>query len=203
MAQQMKQADEAEGKGGKAQTENVFNTARGNSVRFKEQQQAQAPQQSPAEMPALRQPQAQNAPAADAAVRLAIPQPVTAAAGPAALQTLTGAPAMTEGARGVDAQAQAFGGGVGGGGVQQGMASAEDEARRMQTAGRISLAVDFPTEGQVLHFKKVKANAHLALTTSTPETWVRWQYLALALALAGVLGAVRRLVERRGRAAAL
>ena len=206
MAPQMKQAEAAEGKGGKVQTENFFNTARGNSVRFKEQQQAQMPQQQPAEMPALRQPQAQDAPAADAAARMETLAKMAAAAPaapPAGRNTFTGATAVTAGTLGIDARAQAFGGGAGGGGLAQGAASAEDEARRMQTAGRISLAVDFPTEGQVLHFKKVKANAHLTLTTGTPETWVRWQYLAAALALAGALLVVRRLVEKCGRVAQL
>ena len=69
----------------------------------------------------------------------------------------------------------------------------------IQPIAGISLAVDFPTEGQVLHFKKVKANAHLELTTGKPETWVRWRYLAVALALAGVLLALRRWWEKRGR----
>ena len=62
------------------------------------------------------------------------------------------------------------------------------DRKRGQCRRRVqSPAVNFPTEGEVLHFKKVKANAHLELTTSTPETWVRWRYLAVALALAGVL----------------
>jgi hypothetical protein len=72
----------------------------------------------------------------------------------------------------------------------------------LQAAGRVSLAVDFPMEGQVLHFKKVKGNAHLELTTTTPETWVRWKLLVLGVVLAGVLLGGRRLLEKRGWVAA-
>jgi hypothetical protein len=82
-----------------------------------------------------------------------------------------------------------------GGGVAPG--SAEAEAQRLQSAGRISLAVDFPTEGQVLHFKKVKSNAQLALTTFTPASFTRWEFLAVAIVLAGVLMLVPRLFARR------
>ena len=185
----MKQADKAEGKGEKVQTENFFNTARGNSVRFQEQQ-AQMQQQMPsqmAEQPATRQPMPQADLPAAAAVP-ARPQGLGNGFNPAP------AAASVSGNLQIATGTLTFGGGMGQG------RGAEDEARRLQTAGRISLAVDFPTEGQVLHFKKVKANARLELTTSTPETWVRWQYLGAALALAGVLLVIQRLAEGRGRA---
>src|SRR5207237_55923 len=74
---------------------------------------------------------------------------------------------------------------------------ADADAQRLQTAGRISLAVDFPTEGQLFHFKKVKANARLGLTVVSPESFARWQYLAVALALAGILAWLSRLADRR------
>ena len=189
LSQQMKQADKAEGKGEKVQTENFFNTARGNSVRFQEQQ-AQMQQQMPsqmAEQPATRQPMPQADLPAAAAVP-ARPQGLGNGFNPAP------AAASVSGNLQIATGTLTFGGGMGQG------RGAEDEARRLQTAGRISLAVDFPTEGQVLHFKKVKANARLELTTSTPETWVRWQYLGAALALAGVLLVIQRLAEGRGRA---
>ncbi len=76
-------------------------------------------------------------------------------------------------------------------------ASTEVNAQGLQPAGRISLAVDFPTEGQLFHFKKVKANARLGLTVVTPETFVRWKYLAVALVLAALLTWINRVMERR------
>ena len=148
----------------------VFNTARGNQTRFKQQQLEQQPAQMPQQM-VIANGAVQAPPAGAPVPGLPPSEPAAAVVG-----------------------GQAFGGGAGAGGFQQGQNAAEEDARRMQTAGRISLAVDFPTEGQVIHFKKVKANAHLSLTTHTPETWVRWQYLVAALGLSGVLLIVRRLV---------
>ena len=50
MAPQAKQIDDSGNEGGKAQAENFFNTARGNSERFKEQQRAQTPPPAPARL---------------------------------------------------------------------------------------------------------------------------------------------------------
>ncbi len=181
------QGDRQEEKGDKGQADTILNSARSNPALMKMQQGQMAQQQSPLNNagPAPSAPpnsQLQpNAPAGPGGV------PGNATPNPVVNQPLGGVNTYT-GTTTVNA-----------GGVLTNGVSPEDEAQRMQTTGRISLAVDFPTEGQVLHFKKVKANAHLELTTSTPETWVRWKFLALALVLAGALAALRRWVEKRGR----
>ena len=196
-AQTKDQLERAEGKGDKQQAETVFNTARGNTARFKGQQQAQTQQNMPAEVQQEIQkmiPAEPQAPAPDAPARLQLQPnapagPGGALANPLTPQQIFGGVNTYTGDTTVNAGTL----------MAPGAGAAEDEARRMQATGRISLAVDFPTEGQVLHFKKVKANAHLELTTSTPETWVRWRYLAVALALAGVLLALRSWWKKRGR----
>lgn len=68
---------------------------------------------------------------------------------------------------------------------------------RLQPEGRISLAVDFPTDGRVYHFKKVKAHANLDVTVTTPAAWTRWKWLALACALAALLAGLSRMMDRR------
>ena len=78
--------------------------------------------------------------------------------------------------------------------------SANAEAGRFQPTGRISLAVEFPTEGEVYHFKKVKASARLDLTVTDPGVFVRWQNLAIFLVLGGALYGLGRLFERRSAA---
>ena len=80
-------------------------------------------------------------------------------------------------------------------------ASQKDAVRQL---GRLSLAVDFPTQGHVHHFQKAKANAVLEIVLADPEIAARWMRiavfagLALLLALAGRLVAARRMrmVER-------
>jgi len=76
-------------------------------------------------------------------------------------------------------------------------ASAKSEAKGLQPTGRISLAVDFPTEGQIYHFKKVKANARLDMTVTDPTVFVRWWNLAIFLLFAGALYALGLFVRRR------
>ncbi|MES2568946.1 MAG: hypothetical protein V4710_02700, partial [Verrucomicrobiota bacterium] len=49
----------------------------------------------------------------------------------------------------------------------------EDDASRSN--GRISLAVDFPTEGTVYHFKKIKANAVLEVSVIRSQLFERWK----------------------------
>jgi hypothetical protein len=78
--------------------------------------------------------------------------------------------------------------------------SAKSEAGRLQPTGRLSLSVDFPTEGQVYHFEKIKANAQLDLTVTKPGVFVRWRNLAIFLLLAGAFYAVGRFFERRAGA---
>lgn len=66
------------------------------------------------------------------------------------------------------------------------------DASNLQTAGRISLAVDFPLEGNVYHFKKVKANASLSIAFADTRTSHAWRnttifaLLGLSLWLFGV-----------------
>jgi hypothetical protein len=75
--------------------------------------------------------------------------------------------------------------------------STKSEAERPQPTGRISLEVDFPTEGQVYHFEKVKADARLELTVTDLSVFGRWRNLAIFLLLAGALYGAGRLFERR------
>ena len=82
-------------------------------------------------------------------------------------------------------------GGVAAGGTS---GTAADDAQRLQPQGRISLAVDFPTEGRVLHFKKVKANADLRLSTVSPNSFARWKALGWALCCAAALAALRHAI---------
>jgi hypothetical protein len=78
--------------------------------------------------------------------------------------------------------------------------TAKSEAGRLQPTGRISLAVDFPTEGQVYHFKKIKASARLDLTVTDPGAFGRWRNLAVFLLLAGALHWASRIFQRRSNA---
>ena len=69
-------------------------------------------------------------------------------------------------------------------------------ARGLQTAGRISLAVDFPLEGEVFHFQKVKSNARLVLQVTKPHRFARLGYFGLALVLGAALHFLRRASDR-------
>ena len=72
----------------------------------------------------------------------------------------------------------------------------------VQPLGRLSLAVDFPTQGHVHHFQKAKASAVLEIFVADPALARQWMRLAifagmaLLLALGGRLAASRRV--RRG-----
>ncbi len=63
----------------------------------------------------------------------------------------------------------------------------------LKPEGRLSLAVDFPTEGEVLHFKKVKANPSLKISLVQQGIFRRWENLGIF----GVLGMLLWLVERK------
>ena len=95
------------------------------------------------------------------------------------------------------ATAEPFGGGSTARSPGAASESAESEAKRLQPTGRISLAVDFPTEGQLYHFKKVKANARLELTVMKAGVFARWRNLAIFLVLAGALLGFQKLLDRR------
>jgi autotransporter-associated beta strand protein len=84
------------------------------------------------------------------------------------------------------------------GGAGGGRAAGKAEAKRetLQTEGRVSLPVDFPTEGRVYHFKKVKADAQLKLTIVHPPSYARLGWFALFVLLAVMLWHTARQYER-------
>lgn len=67
----------------------------------------------------------------------------------------------------------------------------------LETNGRISLEVDFPTEGRVYHFQKVKANGTLELQIANTTRVVEWPRLGVFGGLALLLGFLGRLLARR------
>ncbi len=68
----------------------------------------------------------------------------------------------------------------------------------LRAAGRISLAVDFPREGRVYHFKKIKDEARLALWTARPARFARLGWLGLLLTGIAAWWTIRRMVHHRG-----
>jgi hypothetical protein len=175
----------------KAEPQNqvYFNTARGN---------AQKAVKPAAESPVKPDLNRNQVPPRARRPAQGVPPPAPATTAPAAESAPLGAPPLTAGNRGSNLATSAnavdallFGtspvNGRGGPPAQQ----------RLQPEGRISLAVDFPTEGKVWHFKKVKAHAQLALSVTAPESLLRWKWLAAGLAAAGVLALVGRLLERQ------
>jgi hypothetical protein len=178
----------------------ALNTSRGNTLRFQEEQAKQQaavpglPLQAMTQAPAQPVPQLQLATEATRSPAPSQPGLVAGGAGSAARPSAQGYTGGTTVNAGTPTISRFTSGGTAGVAAN---APADDEAQRLQTAGRISLAVDFPTEGQLFHFKKVKANAQLELTAVTPESFVRWKYLGAALALAAVLGWLSRIAGRR------
>lgn len=167
---------------------NGLNTARGNTLRNQEEQmnrQQEAAQQQPQQQQRAAQAPAAPAPANQPGAPMAPPPAVPG------LEPPVPSPAADRPLRPMISSLA---------GVFTDPQFAQSGAQQLQPAGRVSLAVDFPTEGQLYHFKKVKANAQLGLTVTTPETLVRWQYLAAAVALAGVLLGLDRWAGRRSRA---
>ena len=74
-------------------------------------------------------------------------------------------------------------------------ADAEQKMRGLETSGRISLAVDFPTEGHVYHFQKVKAHAALELQFADPKVVTPLRntgIFAMGALLLAFLGRLRR-----------
>lgn len=71
-------------------------------------------------------------------------------------------------------------------------------ADNLHSAGRVSLAVDFPEEGQVYHFKKIKAEARVTLLGARPERFRRVIWLGVLLAGVGLVWLIRRRLRRRG-----
>ena len=165
----------AEGSKAKPQDERVLNTARGN-VTFQRQQTQEFQSQA-------------------GAIRTLPPQAATPA--PAAV-TAAPAPAGPENAftgmatGGVRGEYQRY----------PGLNETAINQSALQPQGRISLDVDFPTEGQVLHFKKMKSNAQIELRIVEPDAFTRWKWLGLALALGLVLWALAVWSARRRKPAA-
>ena len=75
----------------------------------------------------------------------------------------------------------------------------EQELGYLHPLGRLSLAVDFPTEGHVYHFQKVKANAVLDIKFSDPKIMQRWIRIGIFAAIAVVLWLLGRLRPRSRR----
>ena len=70
--------------------------------------------------------------------------------------------------------------------------------QQLRPNGRVSLAVDFPSEGGFAHFKKLKANAALDLWISRPSAFERLGWLVKFAVLALVLGLVCAAWDRWG-----
>jgi autotransporter-associated beta strand protein len=69
-------------------------------------------------------------------------------------------------------------------------------------SGAISLPVDFPTEGRVYHFKKLKANAGLTLVMTHPQSFERWEWLLAFLVAAAVAKIAFRFADKNRAQAA-
>ena len=69
--------------------------------------------------------------------------------------------------------------------------------------GRISLAVDFPQEGQVYHFKKLKGDARLTLWSVRPGSFERLAWLLVLGALLVIGELIRRMARRTVRPVAV
>ena len=71
------------------------------------------------------------------------------------------------------------------------------QQKAIQQLGRLSLSVDFPTQGHVHHFQKTKASAVLEISISDPEIGKRWVRIAIFAGLALLLVIVGRIVATR------
>ena len=81
-------------------------------------------------------------------------------------------------------------------------AGAAARTESLRSVGRISLAVNFPQEGQVYHFKKLKGDAHLTLWSVRPGSFERVAWLLVLGALLVIGELVRRMTRRAFRSAA-
>ena len=72
----------------------------------------------------------------------------------------------------------------------------EPPKESLRAVGRISLAVDFPQEGQVYHFEKLKADARLTLWSARPGRFAPLGWLGVLLSIWLVWWAMRRRTAR-------
>ena len=72
----------------------------------------------------------------------------------------------------------------------------------LRSVGRISLAVNFPQEGQVYHFKKLRADARLTLWSVRPAAFERLGWLLVLTVLLAGSALVRRVARRVSRSSA-
>ncbi len=163
---------------------NATNLARGNRLQQMEQAQLDQSRRAPNEQqpaPSQPQPDAKSAPAAPAA-------PV---AQPPMSQTTPGTP--QPGPAGGAVALPGFGDPAG----RSAPAGKEQNLGYLQPLGRLSLAVDFPTEGRVYHFQKVKADAVLELKFADPKIVERWIRTGIFAGIAVVLWLLGRVVRTR------
>ena len=74
--------------------------------------------------------------------------------------------------------------------------------QQLRPSGRISLPVDFPTQGEALHFKKLKSNAALEVWIRQPSAFERQHWFTRFLMFAVPLAVLGVLLDRRGSLAA-
>ena len=76
-------------------------------------------------------------------------------------------------------------------------ASTPVKTETLRSVGRVSLAVDFPQEGRVYHFKKIKSEARLTLLSTHPERFVRLGWLGVLLVGTGMVWGTRKSIQWR------
>ena len=81
--------------------------------------------------------------------------------------------------------------------MPDGAAAMNAEQKAIQKLGRLSLSVDFPTQGHVHHFQKAKANAVLEVSFSDPKIGKRWMRIGIFAGLALLLALTGRIVSAR------
>lgn len=159
----------------------VTNNARGNRLQLEEEQKLQVQQQAAIQsaQPAAMTP---SQPAGQPMPNVTAPRSAQDSNGPFAPATNAPAAPGTPAPPVVPAIGQQ---------------AAEPVASGLENAGRISLTVDFPTEGRVYHFQKVKANATLELGIVDPTGRTPWSTVALCAGLAALLALIGRMTTRR------
>ncbi len=70
-------------------------------------------------------------------------------------------------------------------------------AHGLSPEGRLSLAFDFPTEGELVHFKKVKGHGQLEISMVKEDLFEPWKRTGVVVGLAGLLWLLQRRWEKR------